>query len=107
MNGSDSNPVTNAIEGRTTWVDTHCHLQLDGRDPITLMERATDVAWMVVPGVDLESSLASMRLANRHPDRLLATAGLHPHDAEHWPEQGEAIAALLSDVAAVGETGLD
>lgn len=107
MNGSDGNFVPNTTDSRATWVDTHCHLQLDGRDPVTLMERATDVVWMVVPGVDLESSRASMHLASRHPDRLLATAGLHPHDAEHWPVQGDAIAALLGDVAAVGETGLD
>lgn len=89
------------------WVDTHCHLQLDGRDPVELMKRATSVAWMVVPGVDLSSSMASIELAEAHPGRLLPTAGLHPHDAELWPEQQQAIANLMPRVAAVGETGLD
>ncbi len=41
------------------------------------------------------------------PGRVLATSGLHPHDAESWPEQGEGIARLAGAAAAIGETGLD
>lgn len=89
------------------WVDTHCHLQLDGRDPAQLLTRAGDVEWVVAPGVDLESSRASRDLAARFPDKVMATSGLHPHDAELWAEQGEGIAGLAADVAAIGETGLD
>ncbi len=89
------------------WVDTHCHLQLDGRDPVELMERATEVDWMVVPGVDASSSRAAVNLAQEHPARLLATCGLHPHDAEHWAQQRDAIIELVPNAAAVGETGLD
>lgn len=89
------------------WVDTHCHLQLDGRDPAQLLTRAEDVDWVVAPGVDLESSEASRELALRFPGRVLATAGLHPHDAEHWPAQGDGIAGLAAEAAAIGETGLD
>ncbi|HEY6629666.1 MAG TPA: TatD family hydrolase [Acidimicrobiia bacterium] len=89
------------------WVDTHCHLQLDGRDPAQLLERATDIDWVVAPGVDLESSEASRALASRFPGRVLATAGLHPHDAESWPAQGDGIARLAGEAAAIGETGLD
>ena len=89
------------------WVDTHCHLQLDERGPSTLLERATKVDWVVAPGVDLESSLASKDLAQQFPGRVLATAGLHPHDANQWLEQADGIANLAPMVAAVGETGLD
>lgn len=89
------------------WVDTHCHLQLDGRSPDELLSRAKDVAWLVSPGVDLSSSEASLDLARQFPGRVLATAGLHPHDASLWQDQAEAIAALVPMVAAVGETGLD
>lgn len=89
------------------WVDTHCHLQLDGRDPIELMDRASSVSWMVVPGVDTASSQAAVDLARDHPLRLRPTAGLHPHDAEHWATEREALIDLLPHVAAVGETGLD
>lgn len=89
------------------WVDTHCHLQLDGREPSLLIERASDVDWLVAPGVDAGSSWASLALAAEYPDRVLPTAGLHPHDAQAWPGQGEAIEELAHRVAAIGETGLD
>ena len=89
------------------WVDTHCHLQLDGREPSALLERATDVDWVVVPGVDAESSRASLELSERFPGRVLATAGLHPHDSERWSEQRAVIEDLATRVSAIGETGLD
>ncbi len=90
------------------WVDTHCHLQLvEHAAPQELLARAGDVDWLVVPGIDLDSSLASIELCATDPDRLLPTAGLHPHDAEAWPDQRDAIADLLPRVRAVGETGLD
>jgi len=89
------------------WVDTHCHLQLDGRDPDDLLGRAPDVAWVVVPGVDAASSAASLALAERHQGRVVATAGLHPHDADKWTDQANAISTMATQVAAIGETGLD
>ncbi len=90
------------------WVDTHCHLQLaEHATPAELLARASAVDWLVVPGIDLASSIASIDLAADADGRLLPAAGLHPHDAEHWPEQGDAIASLMGRVAAVGETGLD
>ena len=89
------------------WVDTHCHLQLDGRPPAELLDRATAVEWVVAPGVDLESSRAAVLLAARHPGRVLAAAGLHPHVADRWPEQAQGIADAARQAVAVGETGLD
>ena len=89
------------------WVDTHCHLQLDGRDPGELLDRAPEVTWVVAPGVDLASSLASIELASHHPDKVLATAGLHPHEAERWGREGSQLGDLAAQVSAVGETGLD
>ncbi len=89
------------------WVDTHCHLQLDERDPVLLLERATEVDWVVVPGVDLESSKRAARLASEHPGRVLATAGLHPHDAANWRDQADGLSEIASTAAAIGETGLD
>ena len=89
------------------WVDSHCHLQLDGRDPAQLLSRATEVDWVVVPGVDANSSRAALDLAARFPDRVLATVGLHPHQASSWDQQESEISQLASGAAAVGETGLD
>ena len=90
-----------------TWVDTHCHLQLDERPPDDLLGRADAVEWLVVPGIDAASSQAARELALRHPGRLEWSAGLHPHDAERWPVESEEIARLAAAAAAVGETGLD
>lgn len=90
-----------------SWVDTHCHLQLDGRPPVELLDRASDVDWVVAPGVDAESSNASLSLAREFPGRVLPTAGLHPHEASEWRKQQAAIEALAPDVSAIGETGLD
>lgn len=89
------------------WVDTHCHLQLDRRPARELLERASSVEWVVAPGVDLESSQAAVRLAERHPGRVVATVGLHPHQADLWPSEGGGIVDLAARAAAVGETGLD
>lgn len=89
------------------WVDTHCHLQLDQRPATDLLDRAVDVDWVVVPGVDVDSSTAAMELAVKFPDRVLATAGLHPHEASTWPAVAASIEAMVPDVSAVGETGLD
>ena len=90
-----------------TWVDTHCHLQLDERAPGEILSRADDVDWVVVPGVDAASSADSIHLAGEFPERVVATAGLHPHDASLWPEQSQAIEEMAGNVAAIGETGLD
>jgi len=91
------------------WVDSHCHLFITDRDPQPLMERAVaaGVRWMMVPGVDLETSRAARSLAAQHPDRLVWSAGLHPHDADAWRATGADISALAADAAAVGECGLD
>ncbi len=89
------------------WVDSHCHLQLDGRPPNELIERADEVDRIVVPGVDVESSEAALGLADEHPGRVFATAGLHPHDARHWTVQRNQIERLANQVVAIGETGLD
>ncbi|MGQ0850102.1 MAG: TatD family hydrolase [Actinomycetota bacterium] len=89
------------------WVDTHCHLQLDGRPPQELLARAKDVEWLVVPGVDAGSSRVALDLASAHPGRVRATAGLHPHDAARWRQEASAVAELARSAVAVGETGLD
>ena len=91
----------------STWVDSHSHLQLSSTSPGELLARANDVEWMVVPGIDLDSTAAAEALAGQHPERLLFTAGLHPHDASKWPEQRDGLAPFFEKAAAVGEIGLD
>jgi len=59
------------------------------------------------PGVDVPTSEASATLAERFPDRVQWAAGLHPHDAQDWPEVADRIADLAKDADAIGECGLD
>ena len=89
---------------RLMWVDTHCHLQMT--DP-QILDRASDVDWVLVPGIDAASSRQAQSLSIGDPDRVSWSAGLHPHDAEKWPEQREELSVLAADAAAVGEIGLD
>lgn len=89
------------------WVDTHCHLQLDDRDPSELVGRAGEVAWLMVPGVDAASSAAARTVASGLPIPALWSAGLHPHDASRWQAEQAEIVALAAEAAAVGEAGLD
>ena len=90
------------------WVDSHCHVfMLD--DPLAAIDGAVaeGVEWMLIPGVDLETSLAARTIAASRPDRVLWAAGLHPHEADQWDDQRLRIAALALEAAAIGEVGLD
>lgn len=77
-----------------------------------VLERAWDAGlrWIVVTGSDQESNESAFIQACKHPQRLYATAGLHPHHAESW---GADIAAQIHrlahkpEVVAIGECGLD
>ena len=92
----------------STWVDTHCHLHMADADSSLLVDRAVEagVEWLVCPGTDAAGSAAAAAIAASDP-RVLATAGVHPHEADRWPQERDRIAALAVDAAAVGECGLD
>lgn len=91
------------------WVDSHGHLFLLDDAPEDVLDRATaaGVSWVMCPGVDLESSNAARALADRYPDRVRWSVGLHPHDAERWAAESAAIEALAPHAQAIGECGLD
>jgi TatD DNase family protein len=96
--------------------DTHCHLD----DPHLLadlgavLNRAHEagVRRIVTIGCanDVTSVMSALEIARRHPDRISATVGVHPHDAKHLDETlCGAIRDAAADplVVAIGETGLD
>ena len=89
------------------WCDSHCHLQYEAT-PAEALDRATaaGVGRMICIGTDAEQSAAAIAIARRHPDRVWATVGLHPHDAKNGVD---GIIPLLGapEVVAVGECGLD
>ncbi|MFQ5555103.1 MAG: TatD family hydrolase [Acidimicrobiia bacterium] len=90
------------------WVDSHCHLYMTG-DADGAVERAvaSGVTWMMVPGVDGDTSARARTLASRHRGVLLWSAGLHPHEASRWEEEEPGIRLLAAEADAIGECGLD
>jgi TatD DNase family protein len=88
------------------WVDSHCHVH-DGPDPDAAVAEAAaaGVGRLVAVGTDVRTSQLAVDLAGRH-DAVVATAGVHPHDAAGGTD---GLAELLGggQVVAVGECGLD
>jgi TatD DNase family protein len=94
-------------------IDTHCHLAdpAYAADLAPVLERAwsAGVSRVVVIGESRASAENALAMASAEP-RLLATAGVHPHDAGGWSSEAESwLREILQDprVVAVGETGLD
>ncbi len=100
--------------------DTHCHLDADryGGDIAGVLDRAraAGVARLCAIGLvdadaaDTAGPASMIALAHAHPDTIVATVGLHPHDARVATDALlEALERLALDpsVVAVGEVGLD
>ncbi len=96
--------------------DTHCHLD-DPRlaeqiDEVMARAAEAGVARMATIGCvrELENVRSALDVAAKYPDRVVATCGVHPHDAAAWNDGlGDAVAATCADdaVVAIGEMGLD
>ena len=118
--------------------DTHAHLYWDrfDEDRDAVIARCTDfnVIRVLIPGTTVETSLASVKLAESHPN-LFAAIGIHPTDALEWtddtkdalqemamhphpnlppkgegtvsPLRGEMSVGQRGAVVAIGEIGLD
>ena len=72
--------------------------------------RAAGVTRLIVTGASLRGSREALELARTHSGVLFATAGVHPHHAGEFDADVEAALRelhALSEVVAVGETGLD
>ncbi len=94
-------------------VDTHVHLDFPefDRDRAEVISRAQEVGvrTLINVGVDLQSSRASVQLAEQFPG-VYAAVGIHPHDAK--TATAEAVEELRQlaghpKVVAIGEIGLD
>ena len=103
--------------------DTHCHLDLDrfDFDREAVLERAAQagVTHILIPGLNIHSSRAVIRLAKSHA-MLHAAIGVHPTEAMSWDQDTrnelKALAPGTTDVPgtsgaskvlAIGEIGLD
>ncbi|GAC1591892.1 MAG: TatD family hydrolase [Candidatus Velthaea sp.] len=95
-------------------IDTHAHIHDRGydEDRPQMLERAraAGVEAIVTIGCDIDDSRRALETAQTYG--LLATIGIHPHEAEDAPADiAAAFDALREDygerIVAVGETGLD
>ena len=93
--------------------DTHCHLDFNkyDEDRQAVLQRAIEagVRRILIPGLDLESSHAAIRLADSHPN-VYAAVGFHPTDLDKFSERAFTEIKNLAKhakVAAIGEIGID
>jgi len=92
------------------WTDNHCHLHFREADAASVTHaiataRDAGVERFITVGCDVADSRAAIEVALAH-DGVWATAGVHPHEAEHGIDGLEALLAEPG-VVAVGECGLD
>ncbi len=96
-------------------IDSHSHLYFNkfDKDRAEVIQRSKEagVTGMIMIGIDLETSVASMNLAAQDPN-FYATVGLHP--ASHVPDpekELQDVCQLARDkkehFVAIGEIGLD
>jgi TatD DNase family protein len=114
MPDHNTGPAAGSAARVTPLIDIGINLAHDSydadRDAVIARARAAGVEQMIVTGSSLASSAQAIGLAAAHPQRLFATAGVHPHHAaELAGERLEELAAIAADphVVAVGECGLD
>jgi TatD DNase family protein len=95
-------------------IDTHAHVHDhqydDDRAAMLARAHAAGVETIVTIGTDLNDSERAIRTAETHG--LLATIGIHPHEAKDAPaDLAGAFDALRAEakapIVAIGETGLD
>jgi TatD DNase family protein len=97
-----------------SWIDSHAHLDFDrfDDDRAEVIARAQErgVKKMISIGTHISSTLRAIKLAERYPQVIYATAGFHPlymdDDHDHGWSQLEILIQHPS-VVGVGETGLD
>lgn len=94
--------------------DTHCHLNLSeferDLDQVIKSARETGLKKILVPGIDLPSSIKAVELAENYPGLIYAAVGIHPnYSSDHDDGVLKSLRSLLSSkvVVAIGEIGLD
>ena len=96
------------------FIDTHSHLydEAFSSEEDLAVERAIEanVTKMILPDIDASTREAMFTLAERHPDTLFPTLGLHPTSvSQNWKEELNEVEKSLSShkIWAIGEIGID
>ncbi|WP_207204775.1 TatD family hydrolase [Miniphocaeibacter massiliensis] len=94
-------------------IDSHAHLDDEkfnyDRENIIKELKENQVAYVINPGADLESSKRAIELSKEY-DFIFPAVGVHPHDAQSFSEEiyNEIKNMAIKDKAvAIGEIGLD
>ena len=96
--------------------DTHCHLDSDKlvHEQDAVLQRAKDAGVTRIATIGCASSMDNVEnalsIAKKHSDWIVATIGVHPHDAKHGAKELlDRVAEVGADehVVAIGEMGLD
>ena len=95
-------------------IDIGCNLTHDSfdsdREQVIERARQAGVKQVIVTGASNEGMQEASALAREYSGELYATAGVHPHHADTFTDETEAMIRRLAtndEVVAVGETGLD
>ncbi|HEU5348074.1 MAG TPA: TatD family hydrolase [Ktedonobacterales bacterium] len=95
-------------------IDTHCHVQMrqfaNDREAVIASAFSSGVERLIVPGIDVGTSKSALDLAQRHPGRIFAGVGTHPHDASTLTPEAlieQHNIARQPGIVAIGEIGLD
>lgn len=102
------------VDGSMGLIDSHAHLTfpelIEQVDDVLSRCAEAGVDRVITIGTDLADGRRAVELAKRHPDRVHAAAGFHPHEAAKVRDADLAAMASLWDddrVIALGEMGLD
>jgi TatD DNase family protein len=97
------------------YIDTHSHLNIEPLlDNIEehIQELIKNNVFTNVIGVDLDSSRKAIELAQKYPQNVIASVGIHPEEANKFTsndlvELEEIIKNNLEYISCIGECGLD
>jgi TatD DNase family protein len=91
--------------------ETHAHLDFrdfqSDRDEVLRVCTRAGVSKIINIGIDTQTTESGIKLSQRYPDTIRATAGFHPCNANKYDP--EKLKTLLADkhIVAMGEIGLD
>ena len=96
------------------FIDTHSHLYDEAfsseEDVAVARAIEANVTKMILPDIDASTREAMFTLAERHPNTLFPTLGLHPTSvSNNWKEEMDAVESSLGNhkIYAIGEIGID
>lgn len=97
-----------------TFVDSHVHLADpafdDDREAVIERARLTGARALLCIGESIAAAERAAAVARAHPGFVFFTAGVHPHDAQHFDADRDIRAirvAVERGAVAIGECGLD